>query len=194
MRRKLAVAFCLFIILAVASAIFEVQQSFANSPQRFQSADFLGFWYNSGPQFLVAKFLITENAGTYTIHAVGITGFDFGTQTLSIVPPDAHAFCTFQSGNLDLRLQLTNATSMQIKESLEYKGTFIPNVEQFTKSSTTTSMRTSKIVWQSSDEQVGDQAIMDAYQRTTAQTLTLTLRNSGGTTIDLAPSVCKVNN
>ena len=163
MRRKLALAICLFVILSVAVGVFEVQRNFTNSLQTFKSTDFLGLWHNSGLQFLIAKFLIAENAGTYTIHALGITGFDFGTQVLSIVPPNAHAFCTFQSGSLDLRLQLTSTTSIQIEELLAYKGRLIPNVEQFTKSSVTPSLQATQTVPQSFGEQVRDQVIVDAY-------------------------------
>ena len=171
--------------------MIEVQRSFASTPERFQIVDFLGLWYNSGPQFLVAKFLVAENVGVYTIHAVGITGFDFGTQTLSIVPPNAHAFCIFQSGNLDLQLQLTNATSMQIKESLEYRGTLIPNMEQFTKSPTMT-LKASKNVWQSSGEEAGDRVIMDSNQWPTAKALALKLHDTMGALIDLTAAVISV--
>jgi hypothetical protein len=117
----------------------------------FQASDFLGQWYNVNPNptnATLSYLFVNENQGTYTIDVVqrciytinGCQSLDWGTSTLSISPPNAHAFYTFQSGgSVDLQLKLLNATSMQVKESFQGSPPYATSVstvvgyEQFTK-------------------------------------------------------------
>jgi archaellum component FlaF (FlaF/FlaG flagellin family) len=102
-------------------------------PQSLQASDFLGEWYNTNSNpynDTISGLYITENQGTYTIETtqgpcavIDGTGscqpLDWGTSTLSISPPNAHAFYTFQYGSVALQLSLLNATSMRVQESFE---------------------------------------------------------------------------
>jgi hypothetical protein len=113
--------------------------------QSFQATDFLGEWVNVKPVYkytdYISDFEISENQGSYTIsvvHRSTLLGA-WGTAALTINPPNAHAFYTFQSDNqlesADLALRLLNLTSMEIKESIAFRGSSTPYLvtEQFTK-------------------------------------------------------------
>jgi hypothetical protein len=176
-----SVSLTLILIQPKLGSIFE---------QTSQASDFLGLWYNDGMPnsgVLISGFLISENQGTYTIHAFRTSEQDYGTQILVVNPPNAHVFYTYQYGSLDLQLQLLNLTSMQVKESLQIDGaTTIVNVEQFRKYSTTSFQVSETTTLSSSFSQVKDQLIMEAYQWQDPAILTMSLRNTGSTTIDLA--------
>jgi hypothetical protein len=155
-------------------------------PSSFQANDFLGLWYNvqypprvSG-HTIIAAFQISENQGTYTIHTVAVNNYDWGTAVLTIDLPTAHAFYTFQSGSADLQLRLLNVTSIQVKESYEYQGTITVEVEEFKKSSTTSTLRITT--------QPKDQIIMEAYNFPIGGPLTMTLRNVGQASVNVGNS------
>jgi hypothetical protein len=116
------------------------------------STDFLGVWYNDNQtQPSIMELEISENQGTYTITAYSERTYyqydrwwtsisSWGTVTLQMNPPNAHAFYTFQSGgSADLKLHLLNRTSLQIEESFQYPSSTLWLItEQFWKAPTTT--------------------------------------------------------
>lgn len=142
---------------------------------------------------VIAYLVISVNQGTYTIDAHEIYyyyqygspqrgDYDFGTTTMSVNPPDAHAFVTFQQGSLDMRLRLLNQTSMQIVESLQQIGassTASQKTEQFTKYPTQIASQTSQQQQEASQQQ-REEVIMEAYDWTASNgNLAITLRNVG---------------
>ncbi len=169
------VAVALVAVLGVAiSRLLLIQQRQTGGilPQSFQASDFLRQWYNSGSNATnpLVSFYIGQNQGTYTIDVVqnnlyedGYHSDDWGTTVLTINPPSAHAFYTFQrGGSVDLQLRLFNATSMQVIESFQYGTLTSIQTEQFAKLPTTF-------------EGIG----LDSYDWTQAESLTLLLTNTG---------------
>jgi hypothetical protein len=162
-RKRFLIILAAFVVAFAALGLF----SFARLPfggsvfqyaQSFQASDFVGTWINLVPPTherthpdntsVISHLFISDNQGTYTVDAhrtyyfyqnggVQQGDYDFGTTTMTVNPPDAHAFVTFQQGSLDMRLQLLSQSSMRIVESLhtasEGQITTSQETEQFTK-------------------------------------------------------------
>ena len=134
MRTKILAAVVLVVIVGLVLVFFIQQGQFGSVfPGSLQAGDFLGQWYNINPNpptinvaISFSTLLIQENQGTYTLAVVEpcygcYPFFNFQWSTvLTINPPNAHAFYSFESGgSVDLQLKLLNATSMQVKESFQ---------------------------------------------------------------------------
>jgi archaellum component FlaF (FlaF/FlaG flagellin family) len=167
--RKILIAILLVVAVTLAIAHLLTQQYVGMIPPSLQASDFLGQWYNVNPyptNVTISSLFVNENQGTYTIdvdqHCAyiqygGCQSADWGTSTLAVSPPNAHAFYTFQSGgSVDLQLKLLDATSMQVKESSQELPLYgMPastsvKYEQFAKASvnyaTTSSSDTTSII------------------------------------------------
>jgi hypothetical protein len=112
------------------------------------ATDFEGTWYNSNLHFdsVLAAVRIDNNQGTYTINALQLCSpldgelCSWGTTVLTVTVPNAHAFYTFTYGSADLQLQLQNATSLKITESVHSDrfGSTTVRTEEFVKPASTT--------------------------------------------------------